>query len=103
MLFASFPVDRTLLYEFFGINTYSTSTDNIVAINECSGSLELTFVVVNSTCRGLGPWGPDLVRKYTSARFGAQAQGTVLTEEESRLLTGTLPSILFGCGTLRSF
>ncbi|KAJ4702058.1 1-acylglycerol-3-phosphate O-acyltransferase [Melia azedarach] len=37
--------------------------------------------------RGLGPWGPDLVRKYTSARFGAYSSGTVLTEEESRLLT----------------
>ncbi|CAI9777869.1 unnamed protein product [Fraxinus pennsylvanica] len=39
--------------------------------------------------RGLGPFGPDLVRKYTSARFGARSQGDVLTEEESRLLTGT--------------
>ncbi|XP_071925760.1 probable 1-acylglycerol-3-phosphate O-acyltransferase [Coffea arabica] len=37
--------------------------------------------------RGLGPWGPDMVRKYTSARFGSRAQGSVLTEEESRLLT----------------
>ncbi|KAL3514732.1 hypothetical protein ACH5RR_027449 [Cinchona calisaya] len=37
--------------------------------------------------RGLGPWGPDLVRKYTSARFGARAQGSGLTEEESKLLT----------------
>ncbi|CAA2974338.1 probable 1-acylglycerol-3-phosphate O-acyltransferase [Olea europaea subsp. europaea] len=37
--------------------------------------------------RGLGPFGPDLVRKYTSARFGARSQGHVLTEEESRLLT----------------
>lgn len=35
--------------------------------------------------RGLGPWGPNLVRKYTSARFG---EGEKLTEEESRLLTG---------------
>lgn len=38
--------------------------------------------------RGLGPWGPDLVRKYTSARFGAHSIGEILTEEESRLLTG---------------
>ncbi|KAL2504026.1 1-acylglycerol-3-phosphate O-acyltransferase [Abeliophyllum distichum] len=37
--------------------------------------------------RGLGPLGPDLVRRYTSARFGAYANGDVLTEEESRLLT----------------
>lgn len=37
--------------------------------------------------RGLGPWGPDLVRKYTSARFGSRTQGSVLTEDESRLLT----------------
>ncbi|KAK9066638.1 hypothetical protein SSX86_013961 [Deinandra increscens subsp. villosa] len=34
--------------------------------------------------RGLGPWGPNLVRKYTSARFG---EGETLNEEESRLLT----------------
>ncbi|KAK7283394.1 hypothetical protein RIF29_12879 [Crotalaria pallida] len=37
--------------------------------------------------RGLGPWGPDVVRKYTSARFGTRSTGEVLTEEESRLLT----------------
>ncbi|CAI9777870.1 unnamed protein product [Fraxinus pennsylvanica] len=34
-----------------------------------------------------GPFGPDLVRRYTSARFGERSQGDVLTEEESRLLT----------------
>ncbi|GLT57951.1 hypothetical protein SLA2020_308840 [Shorea laevis] len=37
--------------------------------------------------RGLGPWGPDLVRKYTTARFGLYSSGDVLNEEESRLLT----------------
>lgn len=37
--------------------------------------------------RGLGPWGPDLVRKYTNARFGAYSSGSVLTAEESSLLT----------------
>ncbi|KAF8022757.1 hypothetical protein BT93_F0309 [Corymbia citriodora subsp. variegata] len=37
--------------------------------------------------RGLGPWGPDLVRRYTSARFGSYAEGNVLTEDESKLLT----------------
>ncbi|XP_042031841.1 probable 1-acylglycerol-3-phosphate O-acyltransferase isoform X2 [Salvia splendens] len=37
--------------------------------------------------RGLGPWGPDLVRKYTSARFGSYSDGSILTEDESRLLT----------------
>ncbi|KAH6776573.1 alpha/beta-Hydrolases superfamily protein [Perilla frutescens var. hirtella] len=37
--------------------------------------------------RGLGPWGPDLVRKYTSARFGSYSNGSVLHEDESRLLT----------------
>lgn len=37
--------------------------------------------------RGLGPWGPDVVRKYTSARFGSYSQGTILNDEESRLLT----------------
>ncbi|XP_030527201.2 probable 1-acylglycerol-3-phosphate O-acyltransferase [Rhodamnia argentea] len=37
--------------------------------------------------RGLGPWGPDLVRRYASARFGSYAEGSVLTEDESKLLT----------------
>ncbi|KFK29071.1 hypothetical protein AALP_AA7G084800 [Arabis alpina] len=37
--------------------------------------------------RGLGPWGRGLVNWYTSVRFGARSEGTVLTEEESRLLT----------------
>ncbi|PIN23908.1 putative hydrolase/acyltransferase (alpha/beta hydrolase superfamily) [Handroanthus impetiginosus] len=37
--------------------------------------------------RGLGPWGPDLVRKYTSARFGSYSEGSMLTAEESTLLT----------------
>ncbi|KAH0651771.1 hypothetical protein KY284_031683 [Solanum tuberosum] len=37
--------------------------------------------------RGLGPWGPDLVRKYTNARFTAYSNGDDLTEESSRLLS----------------
>ncbi|XVE56125.1 hypothetical protein DITRI_Ditri03aG0212600 [Diplodiscus trichospermus] len=38
--------------------------------------------------RGLGPFGPNLVRKYTAARFSPKysAEG-VLTEEQSRLLS----------------
>ncbi|KAE8684455.1 V-type proton ATPase 16 kDa proteolipid subunit-like [Hibiscus syriacus] len=38
--------------------------------------------------RGLGPWGPNLVRKYTAARFSPKyaAEG-VLTEEQDRLLS----------------
>ncbi|KAL9358080.1 hypothetical protein Peur_051333 [Populus x canadensis] len=38
--------------------------------------------------RGLGPWGPGLVRRYTTARFGAYSTGVALAEEESKLLTG---------------
>ncbi|KAL5706575.1 1-acylglycerol-3-phosphate O-acyltransferase [Ranunculus cassubicifolius] len=37
--------------------------------------------------RGLGPWGPGLVRKYTSARFGTHSTGELVTGEESSLLT----------------
>ncbi|KAI8538205.1 hypothetical protein RHMOL_Rhmol09G0084600 [Rhododendron molle] len=37
--------------------------------------------------RGFGPFGPNMVRKYTSARFGAYSTGQVLTAEESSLLT----------------
>lgn len=38
--------------------------------------------------RGLGPWGPGLVQRYTSARFGSHSTGELLTEQESTLLTG---------------
>ncbi|KAK3132917.1 hypothetical protein QOZ80_6AG0529520 [Eleusine coracana subsp. coracana] len=37
--------------------------------------------------RGLGPWGPGLVQRYTSARFGSHATGELLTDQESTLLT----------------
>ncbi|XP_071702474.1 probable 1-acylglycerol-3-phosphate O-acyltransferase [Rutidosis leptorrhynchoides] len=37
--------------------------------------------------RGLGPFGPNIVHKYTSARFGQYSTGEALAEEESRLLT----------------
>ncbi|CAM8938397.1 unnamed protein product [Rhodiola kirilowii] len=39
--------------------------------------------------RGLGPWGPGLVHKYTSARFAVNetAGSGGLTENESKLLT----------------
>lgn len=37
--------------------------------------------------RGLGPWGPNLVRRYTGARFGGYSSGGGLTNEESKLLT----------------
>ena len=42
--------------------------------------------------RGLGPWGPGLVQRYTSARFGTRSTGDILTDQESTLLTG----IFFG-------
>ncbi|KAJ4783448.1 1-acylglycerol-3-phosphate O-acyltransferase [Rhynchospora pubera] len=37
--------------------------------------------------RGLGPWGRNIVQKYTGNRFGSYSQGDPLTEEESKLLT----------------
>ncbi|XP_076922782.1 putative 1-acylglycerol-3-phosphate O-acyltransferase [Bidens hawaiensis] len=37
--------------------------------------------------RGLGRFGPNLVRRYTTARFGERSIGQPLTEDESRLLT----------------
>ncbi|XP_051123483.1 probable 1-acylglycerol-3-phosphate O-acyltransferase isoform X2 [Andrographis paniculata] len=37
--------------------------------------------------RGLGPWGKGLVRRYTSSRFGSYSEASLLSEEESRLLT----------------
>ncbi|KAL1312048.1 hypothetical protein HN51_038683 [Arachis hypogaea] len=37
--------------------------------------------------RGLGPWGPDMVRRYTSARFVTHTTGEMLNETETSLLT----------------
>jgi len=37
--------------------------------------------------RGLGPWGPGLVQRYISARFGTSSTGELLTDQESALLT----------------
>ncbi|KAG6543287.1 hypothetical protein Mapa_015201 [Marchantia paleacea] len=37
--------------------------------------------------RFIGPWGPQIVRGYTGARFGTRAVGTVLDENESKLLS----------------
>ncbi|CAM6114201.1 unnamed protein product [Calypogeia fissa] len=37
--------------------------------------------------RSLGPWGPQVVRRYTGARFGTYASGLVLEEQESKLLS----------------
>lgn len=45
-------------------------------------------------CRGIGPFGPDLVHKYMSARFGAYSTGEVLSGEETRLLTGIVKRLI---------
>lgn len=37
--------------------------------------------------RGIGRWGPNLVKRYTSARFGSHSVGTVLDDDESELLS----------------
>ncbi|KAB1203729.1 Abhydrolase domain-containing protein 4 [Morella rubra] len=44
-------------------------------------------VTPQTVIRGLGPWGRDLVQKYTVARFGTYATGDRLTDQESRWLT----------------
>lgn len=52
--------------------------------------------------RGLGPWGPGIVQRYTTARFGSYSNGNILTEEESKLLTGSVRSV-FRCVVMRIF
>ncbi|KAI3989117.1 hypothetical protein MKX01_033153 [Papaver californicum] len=37
--------------------------------------------------RGLGPWGPNLVKTYTSNRFKITSSSDVMNQEESQLLT----------------
>lgn len=51
-----------------------------------------SYIYLFSLNRGVGPWGPGIVQKYTSARFGTNSTGELLTDQESALLTG----ILFG-------
>ncbi|RVX14970.1 1-acylglycerol-3-phosphate O-acyltransferase [Vitis vinifera] len=57
--------------------------ERVEIISDLSKELEYLMLVE----RGIGPWGPDLVRKYTSARFSSYSTGDLLTEEESKLLT----------------
>lgn len=46
-------------------------------------------------CRGIGPWGPSLVRKYAGVRFGTYTTGNMLNEQESKLFSGLwIPSEL---------
>ncbi|KAJ7556332.1 hypothetical protein O6H91_05G078800 [Diphasiastrum complanatum] len=47
-------------------------------------------VTPQSIIRSIGPWGPNLVRKYTGARFGTHASGKMLDEHESTLLSDYL-------------
>jgi hypothetical protein len=58
---------------------------------------------LNLSSRGLGPWGPGLVRRYTTARFGAYSTGVVLAEEESKLLTGSVGYHLGLCAFIRRY
>lgn len=37
--------------------------------------------------RGLGPWGPYFVRRYTTSRLGSYSTGELLAKHESILLT----------------
>ncbi|KAH7301194.1 hypothetical protein KP509_23G015800 [Ceratopteris richardii] len=46
--------------------------------------------------RGIGRWGPDLVKRYTSARFGTYSVGTVLNEDESQLFSDYIYHTLAG-------
>lgn len=46
--------------------------------------------------RGIGRWGPDLVKRYTSARFGTRSVGTVLNDDESALLSDYIYHTLAG-------
>jgi hypothetical protein len=48
------------------------------------------YICLFASNRGLGPWGPGLVQRYTSARFGTSSTGELLTDEESALMTGIL-------------
>lgn len=46
--------------------------------------------------RGIGPWGPALVRKYAGVRFGTYASGNMLNEQESKLFSDYLFHTLAG-------
>ncbi|KAF9610491.1 hypothetical protein IFM89_022520 [Coptis chinensis] len=62
-------------------------------VYECEQKTEFIYLLwpfVTPLSSGLGSWGPNLVRRYTSSRFGAYSTGELLTEDESRLLTDYL-------------
>eukprot|EP00250_Pteridium_aquilinum_P020665 c24903_g1_i1 orf=312-1550(+) len=46
--------------------------------------------------RGIGRWGPDLVKKYTNTRFGSRSVGMMLNDEESQLLSDYIYHTLAG-------
>ncbi|KAH7425861.1 hypothetical protein KP509_11G074200 [Ceratopteris richardii] len=46
--------------------------------------------------RGIGRWGPDLVKKYARTRFGSHSVGLALNQDESRLLSDYLYHTLAG-------
>uniref|UniRef100_A0A8R7QHY8 AB hydrolase-1 domain-containing protein n=1 Tax=Triticum urartu TaxID=4572 RepID=A0A8R7QHY8_TRIUA len=48
---------------------------------------ESNFTPSKILSRGLGPWGPYFVRRYTTTRFGSYSNGELLTKHESILLT----------------
>ena len=71
-------------------NWFQKKVDLFTCHSEASLCWCTEDLIIIFFCRGVGPWGPNVVRNYTTARFGTYSTGDVLTEEESRLLTGSL-------------
>lgn len=69
---------------FAGWDLFPSAVDGM---KKCSADTQ-DLLVWLYMCRGLGPFGPNLVRRYAGARFGTHASGTMLNEQESKLFSG---------------
>lgn len=75
--------------QFLGWFTCDTNSDLLFYI-ELSYMDFIILLSLNGNFfrRGLGPWGPNLVRRHSNFLYRLYPSAGILTEDESRLLTG---------------
>ncbi|KAA3453644.1 Alpha/beta-Hydrolases superfamily protein isoform 1 [Gossypium australe] len=59
-----------------------------IALDWSAKTISLENYSLNASSKGLGPWGPKIVHKYTATRFNPKDSAEfVLAEEQNKLLT----------------
>ncbi|TYH72878.1 hypothetical protein ES332_D05G286700v1 [Gossypium tomentosum] len=59
-----------------------------IALDWSAKIISLENYSLNASSKGLGPWGPKIVHKYTATRFNSKDSADfVLAEEQNKLLT----------------